>query len=166
MFGGYLAFYIKENKALNINMKTDYWVHPKNKLYNPTISHLETVLTISVAHLVFHLPSLISATQSLCFQAKSPIEIVHNLNFCQHICWVLTSTNLLKFQLLITEKISYKMILHLNMFSPEVKGWILGKKDTTLTITVECSHITFLAQLFHKSLQPNHLLCRDRKSVV
>ena len=24
MFGGYLAFYTKESKALNINMKTDY----------------------------------------------------------------------------------------------------------------------------------------------
>ena len=29
MFGGYLAFYTKKSKALNINMKTDYWAHPK-----------------------------------------------------------------------------------------------------------------------------------------
>ena len=29
MFGGYLTFYTKESKALNINMKTDYWAHPK-----------------------------------------------------------------------------------------------------------------------------------------
>ena len=81
MFGGYLAFYIKESKALNINMKTDYWAHLKNKLHNPTISHLETVSTTSVAHLVFHLPSPIFATQSLCLQARRSIEIVHNLNF-------------------------------------------------------------------------------------
>ena len=36
MFGGYLTFYTKESKALNINIKTDYWAHPKNKLHNPT----------------------------------------------------------------------------------------------------------------------------------
>ena len=35
MFGGYLAFYTKKSKALNIIMKTDYWAHPKNKLHNP-----------------------------------------------------------------------------------------------------------------------------------
>ena len=29
IYGGYLAFYTKESKALNINMKTDYWAHPK-----------------------------------------------------------------------------------------------------------------------------------------
>ena len=29
MFGGNLTFYTKESKALNINMKTDYWAHPK-----------------------------------------------------------------------------------------------------------------------------------------
>ena len=60
MFGGYLAFYTKKSKALNINMKTDYRTHSKNRLYNPTISHLETVSTISVAPLsfIFHLPSL------------------------------------------------------------------------------------------------------------
>ena len=81
MFGGYLTFYTKESKALNINMKTDYWTHSKNRFHNPTISHLETVSTINVAHLVFHLPSLISATQSLCLQARRPIEVVHNLNF-------------------------------------------------------------------------------------
>ena len=36
MFGGYLAFYIKESKALKINVKTAYWAHPKNRLHNPT----------------------------------------------------------------------------------------------------------------------------------
>ena len=37
MFGGYLAFYTKESKTLNINIKTDYWAHPKNRLHNPTL---------------------------------------------------------------------------------------------------------------------------------
>ena len=81
MFGGYLAFYTKKSKTLNINIKTDYWAHPKNRLHNPTISYLEIVSTTSVAHLVFHFPSPISATQSLCLQARRPIEVVHNLNF-------------------------------------------------------------------------------------
>ena len=81
MFGGYLVFYTKKNKALNINIKTDYWAHPKNRLHNPISSHLKIVSTTSVAHLVFHFPSPISATQSLCLQARRPIEVVHNLNF-------------------------------------------------------------------------------------
>ena len=29
MFGGYLVFYTKKSKALNINIKTDYWAHTK-----------------------------------------------------------------------------------------------------------------------------------------
>ena len=47
MFGGYLIFYTKKSKTLNINIKTDYWAHPKTDSITQQTTRMLISLSVS-----------------------------------------------------------------------------------------------------------------------